>query len=237
MTMRQAGVSDGQQGTDWRGGDGSPSASMAVEGVQALPMGVSFTVRRRGLIRDVLAHDAAGKAVLICAPSHFGKTALLIQVVEEVRTDPKRGAAVLIDAHDAQIDELLLQLDEVEETTSGQDRPLVAIDNLPVFEACAARMLVERLRGLRRLGCGVVASCLPSKIDVTEILVLFLVTGPTSSHIQVVLTFGSFGMGILCQDLRRYPLQNRENLLILPLELGIVQLFQNALVSRLVQRL
>lgn len=162
MTMRQAGVNDGQQDTDWRGGDGGPSASMAVEGVQALPMGVSFTVRRRGLIRDVLAHDAAGKAVLICAPSHFGKTAVLIQVVEEVRTDPKRGAAVLIDAHDAQVDELLLQLDEVEETTSGQDRPLVAIDNLPVFEACAARMLVERLRGLRRLGCGVVASCLPS---------------------------------------------------------------------------
>ena len=70
MTMRQAGVSDGQQGTDWRGGDGSPSASMAVEGVQALPMGVSFTVRRRGLIRDVLAHDAAGKAAFswACGP-------------------------------------------------------------------------------------------------------------------------------------------------------------------------
>src|SRR5699024_10412064 len=44
-------------------------------------------------------------------------------------------------------------------------------------------------------------------------------------------------MGILCQDLRRYPLQNCESLLILPLELGIFQLLQNTLMGRLVQGL
>ena len=38
-------------------------------------------------------------------------------------------------------------------------------------------------------------------------------------------------------NFRRYPLQNRESLLVLSLELGIFQLLQNALVSRLIQGL
>ena len=46
-----------------------------------------------------------------------------------------------------------------------------------------------------------------------------------------------FGLCVFFQNFRRYPLQNREGLLVLPLELGIFQLLQHALVSRLVQGL
>ena len=48
--------------------------------------------------------------IVCCAPAGFGKTALLLQYVQEVREDPARGRAELIDAEEALLEELMLQI-------------------------------------------------------------------------------------------------------------------------------
>ncbi|WP_158095265.1 BTAD domain-containing putative transcriptional regulator [Collinsella sp. An2] len=162
MTTRRQSTGKAGRGEQIKRLGGASSADRPVKGVDALPMGAGFTVRRTRLLDEVLTYDASGKAIVVCAPDNFGKTALVLQIVDEVRTDPKRGAALLIDAHDAQVDELLMQFDDAEGLFEQSDHPLVAIDGLPRFEKKQARMIAARLRELRSRGCGIVVACGPS---------------------------------------------------------------------------
>ena len=53
-----------------------------------LPMGPSFTVARTQLIQEMVRSVRRSGVVVLCAPSGFGKTALLLQFADEVRRDP-----------------------------------------------------------------------------------------------------------------------------------------------------
>ncbi len=129
---------------------------------QPLPMGPSFTVVRTDLIRKIVRAARKSGIVALCAPQGFGKTALLLQYVNEVRRDPGRGTAQMIDAHGALLEELLVQLDAVEQRCDQAVRPALAIDNLPAFEGQQAEECVRRLRAMRDRSFELVIACTPA---------------------------------------------------------------------------
>lgn len=91
-------------------------------------------VRRTALIQEVIRQVSSAGIGVVCAPKGFGKTALLIQYVDEVANDPERGNVRLIDAEDAVVAELSVQIEEITETFAAAPHPAIAIDNLPPFE-------------------------------------------------------------------------------------------------------
>lgn len=124
-----------------------------------LPMGPSFTVARGDLVRAITRAARRAGVVVLCAPRGFGKTALLLQYADEVRRDPGRGSARIVDARGALPEELLLQIEEAETECPAAVRPLVAIDNLPVFDDEAYRMLAQRVREMRDRDAEVLIAC------------------------------------------------------------------------------
>ena len=138
--------------------------------VQALPMSPAFLVNRAKLVQTAVRAGQSAGIVLVCAPKGFGKTALLLQYVQEVREDPARGRAELIDAEEALLEELMLQLDFAEERLGAAVAPLIAIDSLPPFAGNEARELVGRLRALRERGFELAVACTPAAGEVVRLL-------------------------------------------------------------------
>lgn len=127
------------------------------------PLGPSFTVQRTELMRDMLVSGAEAGVVLVRAPVGFGKTALLLQYVQEVLGDPARGSAKLIDAEGLPVDELLARIDHAISGMPSATRPLVAIDNVPSYETSDLKRFAKRLRAYKADGCEVVVACMPSQ--------------------------------------------------------------------------
>lgn len=126
-----------------------------------LPNGSSFMVHRTSIVQDIVRRAFEAGIVMICAPRGFGKTALLIQYVDEVLSDPARGSARIIDVADARADELIAQLHVLDEEFSCAPRPGVAIDNLPPYEDEDAELVVRCIREMRDAGTEFVIACTP----------------------------------------------------------------------------
>ncbi len=135
-----------------------------------LPMGVTFTVQRRKLVRDLVAQGRRAGIVVIYAPRGFGKTALALQYAEEIRTDPARGWAQMVEAEGALVEELMVQLEELEQTAPEAMRPFVAIENVPCFSATETSAFVEKLRELRARGFEFLLTCEPSNKELVRAL-------------------------------------------------------------------
>ena len=127
------------------------------------PLGPSYTVRRTELLRDMMVSGAEAGVVLVRAPAGFGKTALLLQYVQEVLGDPARGSAKLIDAERLPTDELLARIDHAISSMPPATRPLVAIDNMPSYEAGDLERFAQHLRAYKADGCEIVVACTPSQ--------------------------------------------------------------------------
>ena len=127
------------------------------------PLSASFTVKRTDLLRDMAHRARACGIVLVVAPTGFGKTALLIQYVDEVCSDLRRGQAVLFDIAGTTPNEALRRLHgEAAELDPGR-RPLIAIDNIPAWSESKTQAWVDAVRSLRNAGFEVVMSCVPSR--------------------------------------------------------------------------
>ena len=140
----------------------SPKTASAHQGATTLPLSPAFMVRRTKLLQALVQQGRSAGIVIVCAPAGFGKTALLLQYVQEVREDPARGRAELIDAEEALLEELMLQIAGAEERLAEASRPLMAIDDLPPYEGADAQRLTTRLRELRERGFEVVLACTPA---------------------------------------------------------------------------
>ncbi len=149
------------QESSW--GMGSPDAVGDERSVPVMPpLGPSFTVRRTELLREMLVRGAEAGTLLVRAPTGFGKTALLLQYVEEILSDPARGSAKLIDAEGLPMDELLSRIDQAASGMPKAARPLLAIDTIPSFDANDLERFTGHLRELRRAGCEIVLACTPA---------------------------------------------------------------------------
>lgn len=130
-----------------------------------LPMGESFTVQRTDLLRELTKKVLSAGMVVLVAPEGFGKTALLLQYAEEVRSDPSRGMARVIDAAGLSCSEVLAQMRASrEELPVGLD-PLVAIDNVPAWSREELDRFARGVRALHGAGCEVVMTATPANRD------------------------------------------------------------------------
>ncbi|AEB07523.1 transcriptional regulator, SARP family [Coriobacterium glomerans PW2] len=128
----------------------------------ALPMGTSFMVARTHLVRDLISRGSEAGIVLICAPHGFGKTGLLLQYADEVRSDPARGAVSIMDVTGFSLEELDALLDRGEELIALSPHPLLAIDNAPCLDPPALKAFVEHLRKMRERGFEFIITCRPN---------------------------------------------------------------------------
>ncbi len=119
-------------------------------------------VRRVNLLRDLKIRGPEAGITIVCAPDGMGKTALLLEYVAEVRNDPERGSARLLDASALDEEELYTTLRRLPESLSGTLRPLVAVDNMPELGEEGLAALPELLRDLRRAGFEFIVSCKPT---------------------------------------------------------------------------
>lgn len=126
-----------------------------------MPMGTGFMVYRKRMIRDLVIKGRRAGIVLISAPEGFGKTALLLQYVEEVRSDPTRGDVKVIEAAGSTAGEVFMQLDVVAEQLADRPHSLVAVDNVPLLDEDDTAELIARIRELRDRGVGVFVTCSP----------------------------------------------------------------------------
>lgn len=149
-------------------GGGVRAARSRARGARTLPMGPSFMVRRTALIQEVIRQVSSAGIGVVCAPKGFGKTALLIQYVDEVANDPERGNVRLIDAEDAVVAELSVQIEEISETFAAAPHPAIAIDNLPPFEGSDVDAFIDVLRDARAAGIEVVVACTPAAGELTR---------------------------------------------------------------------
>ena len=124
--------------------------------------GIAYTVQRKRLLQDLMTRGRDAGIAVLYAPCGFGKTSLLLQCVEAVRADPERGYACFIEGEGAEVEELLVQLDAIVEEARGTTAPLIAIDDLPLFDADATQLFIECLRSLRGREFAIIIACLPS---------------------------------------------------------------------------
>ena len=98
-------------------------------------------------------------------PKASVRTALLLQYAEEVRSDPSRGMARVIDAAGLSCSEVLAQMRASrEELPVGLD-PLVAIDNVPAWSREELDRFARGVRALHGAGCEVVMTATPANRD------------------------------------------------------------------------
>ena len=130
--------------------------------LELMPMGGGYMVRRDRLMNELIVKGRKAGIVLIYAPDGFGKTSVLLQYVQEVKSDPTRGPVRIIEADRALGRELFMQLEVVAEELKDKPHSLVAIDNVPNLEQRETEDLIDRIRSLRAMGTGVFIACRPS---------------------------------------------------------------------------
>lgn len=131
------------------------------ERLGVMPMGAGFMVYRGRMIHDLVLKGRRAGIVLISAPEGFGKTAVLLQYVEEVKSDSTRGDVKIIEAAGSIASELFMQLEVVSEQLVDQPHSMIAIDNVPLLDDADTTELIARIRELRDRGVGVLATCSP----------------------------------------------------------------------------
>lgn len=123
--------------------------------------GASVLVPRGRLMRQLAEAGEEAGTVFLCAPFGFGKTAALLELVMQARSDGATAARI-IDAQGLTAAEFVQQIDAAADELDPAERQLVAVDNVPNYgkERCAR--VADDLRRLRAAGCRVVLSCTPS---------------------------------------------------------------------------
>lgn len=130
--------------------------------LELMPLGSSYTVRRDRLMNELIAKGRKAGIVVLYAPDGFGKTSVLLQYTQEVKSDPTRGPVRIIEADRAIGREVFMQLEVVTEELKDKPHSLIAIDNVPNLSQSETEELIDRIRSLRAMGVGVFMSCRPS---------------------------------------------------------------------------
>lgn len=151
-----------------RGGNAS-ACDRAVD-AGGMPAGPSFTVHRVDVLRDMVRQAREAGIVLVVAPDGFGKTALLLQYVDEIVRDPRRGSARIFDAAGRSYRETLDFLDACAQELPPMTRPLLAIDNLPDGDNGELEVFVARLRSLRDTGFELLVATRPAHRTIRALL-------------------------------------------------------------------
>lgn len=130
--------------------------------LELMPLGSSYTVRRDRLMNELIAKGRKAGIVVLYAPDGFGKTSVLLQYTQEVKSDPTRGPVRIIEADRAIGREVFMQLEVVTDELKDKPHSLIAIDNVPNLSQSETEELIDRIRSLRAKGVGVFLSCRPS---------------------------------------------------------------------------
>ena len=130
--------------------------------LELMPTSGGYMVRRDRLMNELIVKGRKAVIVLLYAPDGFGKTSVLLQYVQEVKSDPTRGPVRIIEADRAIGRELFMQLEVVADELKDKPHSLVAIDNVPNLEQRETEDLIDRIRSLRATGTGVFIACRPS---------------------------------------------------------------------------
>ncbi len=130
--------------------------------LELMPLGSSYTVRRDRLMNELIAKGRKAGIVVLYAPDGFGKTSVLLQYAQEVKSDPMRGPVRIIEADRAIGREVFMQLEVVTDELKDKPHSLIAIDNVPNLSQSETEELIDRIRSLRAMGVGVFLSCRPS---------------------------------------------------------------------------
>lgn len=134
----------------------------SIDDLELMPLGGGYMVRRERLLNELIAKGRKAGIVVLYAPDGFGKTSVLLQYTQEVKSDPTRGPVRIIEADRAIGREVFMQLEVVTEELKDKPHSLVAIDNVPNLDQHDTEDLIDRIRGLRAMGVGVFISCRPS---------------------------------------------------------------------------
>lgn len=127
-------------------------------------------VKRERLLKDLKLHGPQAGITVISAPEGMGKTALLLQYVGEVRQDPARGSACLVDASNMDSEDLYIKLKALSHELPPVMHPLIAVDNMPALGSEALKVFPELLRTLRDKGFEFVLSCRPKMHELSQVL-------------------------------------------------------------------
>ena len=130
--------------------------------LELAPLGTGYMVRRDRLMSELIVKGRKAGIVLLYAPDGFGKTSILLQYTQEVKSDPTRGLVRIIEADRAIAREVFMQLEVVTDELEDKPRSLIAIDNVPNLDQQDTEELIDRIRGLRTMGIGVFVTCRPS---------------------------------------------------------------------------
>lgn len=120
-----------------------------------------FLVRRDRLIQKLGATGGQAGISVICAPDGFGKTALLLQYVSVVQSDPSRGSARLVDASSLDVTELGRVVQTCSDELEPVLHPLLAIDGVPAMDETEADQLAALLGAVNERGIEIVLACRP----------------------------------------------------------------------------
>ncbi len=134
----------------------------SIDDLELMPLGGGYMVRRERLLNELIAKGRKAGIVVLYAPDGFGKTSVLLQYTQEVKSDPTRGPVRIIEADRATGREVFMQLEVVTEELKDKPHSLIAIDNVPNLDQHDTEDLIDRIRGLRAMGVGVFISCRPS---------------------------------------------------------------------------
>lgn len=107
--------------------------------LELMPTGGGYMVRRDRLMNELIVKGRKAGIVLLYAPDGFGKTSVLLQYVQEVKSDPTRGPVRIIEADRAIGRELFMQLEVVADELKDKPHSLVAIDNVPISSSAKQR--------------------------------------------------------------------------------------------------
>lgn len=107
--------------------------------LELMPTGGGYMVRRDRLMNELIVKGRKAGIVLLYAPDGFGKTSVLLQYVQEVKSDPTRGPVRIIEADRAIGRELFMQLEVVADELKDKPHSLVAIDNGPISSSAKPR--------------------------------------------------------------------------------------------------
>lgn len=134
----------------------------SMDDLELMPLGGGYMVRRERLMNELLAKGRKAGIVVLYAPDGFGKTSVLLQYAQEVKSDPTRGPVRIIEADRAIGREVFMQLEVVTDELKDKPHSLIAIDNVPNLSQSETEELIDRIRSLRAMGVGVFLSCRPS---------------------------------------------------------------------------
>lgn len=134
----------------------------SIDDLELMPLGGGYMVRRERLLNELIAKGRKAGIVVLYAPDGFGKTSVLLQYTQEVKSDPTRGPVRIIEADRAIGREVFMQLEVVTDELKDKPHSLIAIDNVPNLSQSETEELIDRIRSLRAMGIGVFMSCRPS---------------------------------------------------------------------------